>query len=369
MSHLPFRQLFTSQASNGSGMDGAPVGRTRARKASFGPGTEHLLPLSLVAVVLAACGGTSTSAKGPSGVNASSTTSQAPVSLSVSEAPWQLRAPLSRMVLLQDGAGKLAILGGLTASDTSASGAFALDLTNGHLSTIGNLPAAVHDAAGAIINGSYVVMGGGTASTVSTVEAVPSSGGPGTVIGSLPSPRSDCSSVTVGSKTYIVGGYNGTKGDPSVLSTTNGTTFNAIASLKVQVRYAALAAVGNYIYVFGGISVAGANAGQAVSTIQRIDLSSGVTSVVGSLPSPLQGAAAFVLGGHVYLAGGDTSSSNSPVSNSAVWLYQSGSAMKQVATLPEAVSNAGVAESGGTVWLVGGENNGKTTSVVQSIKG
>lgn len=369
MSRSYFRRIFASQVSNGSSMDEVPAYRCWESKPTSGLSKSHLLPLSLVVVTLAACGGTSTSAKSSSGTIASSTTTQAPVTLSVTEAPWQLRAPLSRMVLLQDGTDKLVILGGLTASDTSASGAFVLDLTSGNLSSFGNLPAAVHDAAGAIINGRYLVMGGGSTNTVSTVEAIPSGGGSGAVIGNLPSPRSDCSSVTVGSKTYILGGYNGTKGDPSVLLTTTGTSFSSIASLKVPVRYGALAAIGHYLYVFGGISVSGANPGQAVSTIQRIDLSSGLTSVVGSLPTPLQGAAAFVLGGHLYLAGGDTSSSNTPHSSSAVWLYQSGSSMKQVATLPEAVSNAGVAESGGAVWLVGGEHNGKTTSVVQTIKG
>lgn len=271
------------------------------------------------------------------------------------------------MVLLPTINNELVILGGLTASDTSASGIFQLNPANGSLTALGALPAAVHDAAGAVIGSSYLVMGGGSVNTVASVEAAPSKGGNGKVIGSLPQPRSDLSAVSVNGDTVIVGGYDGSTADTAVLATTDGVNYKTVSTLKVPVRYAALAAVGGSVYVFGGLGVGGSTSGQPLSSVQKIDISTGATTVVGSLPEPLEGAMAFVLNGHIYLAGGDTGTGSNLVSNAAVWLFQPGSGFSQKATLPLAVSNAGVAVSGGAAWIVGGEHNGKATAVVQTI--
>ena len=232
---------------------------------------------------------------------------------------------------------------------------------------MGALPAAVHDAAGAVIGSSYVVMGGGSVNTVASVEAAPSKGGNGRVIGSLPQPRSDLSAVSLNGNAVIVGGYDGSTADTAVLETTDGVNYKTVSTLKVPVRYAALAAVGGSVYVFGGLGVGGSNSGQPLSSVQKIDISTGVTTVIGSLPEPLEGAMAFVLNGSVYLAGGDTRTGSNLVSNAAVWLFQPGSGFSQKTTLPLAVSNAGVAVSGGAAWIVGGEHNGKATAVVQTI--
>ncbi|TAN22413.1 MAG: hypothetical protein EPN30_08740 [Actinomycetota bacterium] len=329
------------------------------------------LGLAAFSMAVGACGSSAASpaAKGTASKPGSSTPATSPVALRASTASWQLRNPLSRMVVLPAGNNGLAILGGLTAADTSASGVFRLDLANGSLATVGTLPAAVHDAAGAVIGSNYVVFGGGSVSTVGSVDAVPSSGGSGTVIGKLPQPRSDCAAVTVNGVVVIAGGYNGSAADTTVLETTDGTSFRQISSLKVAVRYPALAAVGNSVYVFGGIEVGGQNSGKLSASVQKVDISTGTISVVGSLPEPLDGAMAFVLGGHVYLAGGDSGSAANPVSNPSVWLYQQGPGFTQVATLPLAVSNAGVAVSGGAAWIVGGEHDGKATAVVQTLSG
>lgn len=327
--------------------------------------------LASLAIVASACG-SSAAAKG-SGAKVApspkpSVTTSLPVALTASEASWQLTNPLSRMVLLPAGSGSLAILGGLTAADTSASGIFRLKLTDGSLTAIGTLPAAVHDAAGAVIGSNYLVFGGGSVNTVASVEAAPVAGGNGKVISNLPQPRSDCSAITVDGEAVIVGGYNGSTADTSVLSTGDGLSYKTVSSLKVPVRYAALAALGNSIYVFGGLGVGGPGSGQPSEAVQRIDLSTGSTTVVSSLPIALEGAMAFVLNGHIYLAGGDTGSGSNLKSNAEVWTFQSGAGFKAVATLPFAVSNAGVAVTGGAAWIVGGEHNGRATAVVQTLK-
>ena len=322
-------------------------------------------------MVVSACGSAPASqpAKRAASNSIAPTPSTSPVALNAAKATWQLQNPLSRMVLLPAGNNELVILGGLTAADTSASGVFRLDLANGALGQDGTLPAAVHDAAGAVVGSDYMVFGGGSVSTVSSVEAVPSSGGNGTVVGTLPQPRSDCSAVSVNGSVVIAGGYDGSAADTAVLETTDGTSFRQISTLKVAVRYPALAAVGNSVYVFGGLEVGGQNSGHLSAAIQKIDLSTGTTSLVGSLPQPLDGAMAFVLGGNVFLAGGDGGSASNPVSNSLVWHYRPGQGLTQVATLPLAVSNAGIAISGNTAWIVGGEHNGKTTAMIQTLSG
>ncbi len=357
--HLSSHPAFISAVSSG--------GRSFERK--------NLATLSIAALslVVSACGSSSGSASTNTSGAASkavttTTTTPPPVALTASEPSWQLRNPLSRMVLLPTANNELAILGGLTAADTSASGIFQLNPTNGSLTALGALPAAVHDAAGAVIGSSYVVMGGGSVSTVASVEAAPSGGGNGKVIGELPQPRSDLSAVSVNGEIVIVGGYNGSIADTAVLATSDGVSYKTVSTLKVPVRYPALAAIGGSVYVFGGLSVGGSNPGQPLAGIQKIDISTGAATVVGSLPVPLEGAMAFVLNGHIYLAGGDTGTGSNLVSNAAVWSFQPGSGFSQVATLPLAVSNAGVAVSAGAVWIVGGEHNGKATAVVQTLR-
>ena len=327
--------------------------------------------LASLAIIASACG--SSTAANAGGTKAAPgfkpvVTTTLPLALTGSEASWQLTNPLSRMVLLPAGSGSLAILGGLTAADTSASGIFRLRLSDGSLTAIGTLPSGVHDAAGAVIGSNYLVFGGGSVNTVASVEAAPVAGGNGKVVSNLPQPRSDCTATTAGGEAIIVGGYNGSTADASVLATQDALSYKTVSSLKVPVRYAALAALGNSVYVFGGLEVGGPGSGQPSGVVQKIDLATGSTTVVGSLPIPLEGAMAFVLNGHIYLAGGDTGSGSNLKSNAEVWAFQSGAGFKVVATLPFAVSNAGVAVTGGAAWIVGGEHNGRATAVVQTLK-
>ncbi len=343
--------------------------------------TVHRRGAALLAAVAVATGACGTAARGSSASASSdgarpgaakATTrgaSTGPATVSATTPGWQLANPLSRMVVLPDGNGALAILGGLTASDTSADGAFRLDLATGALTTIGTLPSAVHDGAGAVIGGNDVVLGGGTSATVATVEGVPAGGGSGSVLGQLPQPRSDTTAVTVGATTVVVGGYDGSVADPAVLATTDGTSFTTVATLPVPVRYAAVAALGSSVYVFGGMAVGGSGSGQPVATVQRIDLATRTATIVGSLPEPLEGASAVVLGGRVFVAGGDTVAGTATASSAAVLAFDpSGTRFTPAGTLPEAVAYAGSTVVGGTAWLVGGEHDGTVVSAVQELR-
>ena len=194
----------------------------------------------------------------------------------------------------------MVLLGGLNGS-TSASGVFTLDTTNGALRSIGALKADVHDAAGSIADGRYVVFGGGSPTTVASVEAF--STGHAAQLGTLPSPRSDATAIRVGHTTYIVGGYTGTHSDPTVLATTDGVKFTAVARLRVAVRYPAVASAAGKLYVFGGQAISGLQAGRPVNDIQEVDPTTHSAAVVAQLPEPIQASAAVEIHRNIYQPG------------------------------------------------------------------
>ena len=129
--------------------------------------------------------------------------------------------------------------------------------------------------------------------------------------------------MTIGGTAYLVGGATGTSSAGDVLASTDGHHFRTVARLPVPVRDPAVAALGDQIWVFGGQAATG-----PVSDIQRITLAAAAqpspgqhgasqpspgqhgtarATVAGHLPSPVTGAAAFVLGGTVFIAGGQVS--------------------------------------------------------------
>ena len=300
--------------------------------------------------------------------------------------PWQLPAAVSREAVLPGRGNNVIVLGGLSGS-TSEPGVFSLDTRTGALRSIGSLGVGVHDAAAAVVGGRNLVFGGGTPTTVGSVEAFPAgrSGRPG----SLPSPRSDAAAVTVGKTTYIVGGYTGSSADPAVLATTNGRTYRSVASLHVPVRYPAVAAAAGKLYVFGGQAITGPQAGRPIDAIQEVDPGAHSSQVVGHMPETLQGSSAVELGGNVYLAGGQTAqrqptaqgvgnlqlaarsrAPNGPplFTVSTIWAFDpSTHRLLPAGRLQVPVSNAGVAVLGKRAWIVGGESGGSQLADVQMI--
>lgn len=283
-----------------------------------------------------------------------STSGPAPA-LSASVAPGSLPAPVARAVVLPNG-GDLTILGGLDSADQATSGVFLLNPASGSVKSLGSLPDVTHDAAGAVIGGSDVVFGGGTAVSISTVQAWRSGSG-GQVIGQLPTSRSDLSAVTIGGTVYLLGGYDGTTWSSSVLATTNGTSFRVAARLRVPVRYTAAAAVGGRIIVVGGHGTSG-----YVRTIQEVDPATGQSAVIGSLPAPLAHAAALVLGGQMYVAGGRTAGGTA---SDKIWAVNPATGkVTPAGTLPMGISDAGTAVIGSTGYLVGGAGQAALSSIV-----
>ncbi len=300
--------------------------------------------------------------------------------------PWQIAAPISREIILPGAGAKLMLLGGLNGS-TSASGVYSLNTINGALHQVGSLRAPVHDSVGAVVGGRDVVFGGGSPATVRAVESYPTAAA--TALGALPTPRSDAGIATLGSVTYIVGGYNGQQADAAVLSTTDGRAYKTVASLPVPVRYPAVAAVDGKVYVFGGEAITGKGAGQPVSDIQMIDPATGRASVIAQLPEPLEAAAAVVLNGQIYVAGGDSSTPQHVVTGAGttqlspavsavgsgglttvdtIWAFNTVTKrMLAAGRLQVPISHAGVAVLGQRAWLVGGESGGTQLATVEMM--
>jgi DNA-binding beta-propeller fold protein YncE len=272
------------------------------------------------------------------------------MTLQIMPAPYQLPAAVSREVLLPT-AGGLLIIGGLTRSGISVSTVMHLDPVTGGTRSAGRLAQATHDAAGLILGGQAFVLGGGTASSVPTVQAF-TPGMPATVTGAMSRARSDSEGVSAGPAGYVIGGYDGTRLDPEVLATRDGLHFRVAARLPVPVRYAATAAAGGLIWVFGGQTATG-----PTDVIQRIDPATGAAAVAGHLPRPVQGAAALSLGGQVYVAGGAGTGDVlrfDPVT----------SRVSAAGELPVPVGYAAAAVTGSIGYLVGGEDNGRPVPAV-----
>jgi hypothetical protein len=334
-----------------------------------------ILVVVVVALVIVATGG---SGKAPRADRPAATKPKAnsPNSIPAVEAgllPWSLDTASSRQVVLPGPGPTLTVLGGLSASNSSLDRVFSLDTTTGHVTDVGTLAAGVHDAAGARLGSQDLLFGGGTPLTVADNETFPAQPGAGaatgTVQGRLPQPRSDAQAVTIGATAYVVGGYDGTHPDPQVLATTDGKRFSVVASLPVPVRYPAVAALTGKIYVFGGEAITGANAGGPVDAVQVVDPVKHTATEIGHLSQAIMGAAAAVISGHIYVAGGVASSTAGgaggvPVSD--VWAFDTATGKQLMAgTLPVPMAYEGATVVGGRAWLVGGESNGTAQASVE----
>ncbi len=266
--------------------------------------------------------------------------------------PVPLPAPISGESVVATKDGPL-IAGGLDSSSSSVSGVFALDATGGHLRDVGSLTAPLHDAAATMLGNRVLVFGGGTETSTDTVQTLAAPGGtvtPGTTaedIGTLPTARSDLSAVTLGKFAYVLGGYDGTNPIDSVLATPDGESFTQVAKLPVPARYLAVAALGGRIFAFGGLTAGGA----ASDVIREVNPKAGTARVVGHLPQAVSHANALVLGGSIYVLGGEAG--GTPTDR--IWRFEPGH-LNVVAAgrLPRPIAGGSAAVIGSTGYLIGG---------------
>ncbi len=330
--------------------------------------------LVVVAVTFLTGGGPPSSPHARTAVRATTVHRAGPDSLEAGIEPWPLPSPVSREAVVTAGSG-LTVLGGLTPSGMSLASVSSIDPVTGGIEATGSLSQPVHDAAAAVIGSRTFVFGGGSPDTVATVESygtVSGSGSPraagpggGEVAGSLPQPRSDLAVATLSPKVrghrvttaYLVGGYDGARYLPDVLATDDGTHFTTVATLPAPVRYPAVVAEGDRLYAFGGEVPSPTASPEATADIQMIDPSTHRAEVVGHLPQPLYGASAFLLGGTVYVVGGQVP--GGPTLTRIDAFVPSTGQVLDAGLLPQADAFAGstvVTSAQGTIgYLVGGE--------------
>jgi N-acetylneuraminic acid mutarotase len=264
----------------------------------------------------------------------------------ISAAGFQLPAPVQREVAEAAG-NSIVLAGGLDSAGASTDGVFSLDPQNGHVSQLGTVPGAFHDAAGAMLGNKLMVFGGGAVVGTDHVQAFDLGARHGSLVGHLPVALSDVSSATIGSMVYLVGGYDGHTPQSAIYATTNGTSFRRVGSMPAGLRYTAVTAVDGSVVIAGGTTGT-----TSVNTVNRLDPATGHVTLLAHLPAPVAHAAAFVLGGEIYVVGGQDPAGNAV--RTVTRIDPSTGTVTRLKPLAQPVSDAGVAELNDQAWLIGG---------------
>ena len=278
--------------------------------------------------------------------------------ITVRAAPYRLPAPVQREVAVSAG-GRVLIAGGLDAADRSTSGVFRLDPSSGHLTSLGSMPQAFHDATGALLGQRLFVFGGGAAQSSASVQQFDLRTRRGAIASHLPHALSDLSSATVGNSVYLVGGYDGRIPRREIYRTSDGRHFALAGRLPVGLRYAAVAAVGTSLVVAGGISSSG-----ATKAVYAFDPASGRSRLLGWLPDAIGHASAVTLGGTVYVIGG--ADANGTVGDVTAINVGNGT-IKPVPAVAR-VSDAAAVVLGVRALIIGGAANGRAVATIRGLR-
>jgi hypothetical protein len=269
---------------------------------------------------------------------------------------WRLPYPVARAALIRTGRGSLILAGGLLTGDRSTGRAARVDLSSGSATTLPSLAVPVHDTAGGLVGGAPTVVGGGNTTEQSVVQSLGQGGW--VRIGSLPSTRSDLGVVEWRRHAYVLGGYDGVSALRTILRLAPRTAPRPVGSLLQGVRYAAMARIHSDVFVFGGEV-----AGRELSTVQRVDLTTGRTRPAGHLPLPVGHAMAVTIGDRVLLMGGRVTPERQ---TAEMWWYDAATGrFRRAGRLPFPLSDATVASRGHRVWVLGGETPAVTDRVLE----
>jgi hypothetical protein len=295
-----------------------------------------------------------------------------------------LDQPVSREAVFLDGPHRVLLVGGYLGATRSPGAAVeTFDTAAGRVQPDGSIETPLAEAATVDLRGADLLLGGsdmpGTAQGVSTATArvlrIVSRpvGGGGVVaapLGSLPAARSGAGAAVLGSRAFVVGGYDGTTSLPTVLATSDGRHFSIAADLVEAVRYPAVAAFDGQVLVIGG-EVVQSGVPEPVDEVQAVTPGKRLARVVARLPQAVSGAAAWVVSGRLFVAGGDSELSQTGtgvITSDAVWVYDRASREFSLAgylSLP--VSHAGTVVDGDDVLVLGGESQGTAVTTVQEV--
>ena len=218
-----------------------------------------------------------------------------------------LRAPLQDAAAASIGRGRVVLLGGLDAADTSTDGVSVVagnaDRARGHL------PGALHDAAAVELgNSTYLFGGGNGVAQLSDILRVNPRSGRTTRVGSLPAASSDSAAAAVGGTAYVVGGYTGLRWLDTIVAWRPGSGARVVARLPTALRYAAVGADSDELVIAGGSTPAGT----ASRLVYAFDPRTRQVRSIGRLPTPTTHAAAASLGEVTYVIGGRGAAPNTP---------------------------------------------------------
>ena len=255
---------------------------------------------------------------------------------------------------LQDAAaaavdGKLVLLGGLDARDTST--ADVRVLSRGRTRTVGRMPSVFHDGAAVGIGHSVYEFGGGDGvRQLDAIVKVDPATGATSVVGRLPAPSSDQSAALVGKTAYVVGGYTGSRWLNTIVAWRPGKTARVVTQLPTPVRYAAVAAADGRVVVAGG-SLPDGSASRAV---YAFDPRSRSIRRIGSLPAATTHAAGATFRGKALVIGGRGAQSGTATAR-IVSVDPLLRRIRPAGRLRAALSDTSAAAVDGTVFVAGGK--------------
>ncbi len=325
-----------------------------------------LAALTVVAGVLAGCGGSgdraTSSTASSATVASSSAASSTTVTTSARAAPTLALSPGRRLALpaARAGAavatfrGRVIVAGGLSGADVSTDTVFELQ-PSGRVASLTPLPSAIHDAAAATLGNRVLAFGGGVSEgSDHIVQVLP---GRPRRVGTLPQALSDLVAAEIGGTAYVAGGWNGTATNRTIYAVTATARVHRAGALPLGVRYPAAAALDGRLVVAGGETTSGAPTTEAWS----FDPRTGAVARLPRLPVPTDHAAGVTLNGRFYSIGGLHGGTLTP----AIVSWAPGEPRwRRAGVLPVALSDASAVPYGGGVAVLGGRAaNGRVATI------
>ena len=254
----------------------------------------------------------------------------------------------SRSAAVPDGKGGFYVLGGLDVRRAPTSTIVRVDLTTNTATVVGALTQPVQNHSAVALGDKVFLYGGGERAALRDIQEY-TGNDKATVAGQLAVGRYGLASIVAGGRIVIVGGSDGTADQTDVLASADGITFTTIGQLPVGLRFPAVASLNNKVYVLGGEVD-----NKPVNTVYVIDLANGHVTESSKLQSPVSHAAAFVVNGGIFFAGGKTDKGLTDY----IWRFDPAATPPTflfAGTLPRPISDAAVTTIGTKVFLAGGE--------------
>ena len=272
-----------------------------------------------------------------------------------------LPAPVQDAAAAPYGGGAV-LIGGLTASDVSSDQIVVA--TRAGARVVGRLPGAFHDSAAVTLGRlAYAFGGGNGVRQLDAIVRVDPRTGAVEQVGVLPAPSSDQAGAALGGTAYIVGGYTGSQWLDTIVAWRPGTRAHVVAHLPHTVRYAAVAAAGGKLVIAGGSLESGA----ASDAVYAYTPGSKRVLRIGRLPAPTTHAAAAALGDLVYVVGGRGSSLNTPTGR-IVAVDPARGRVRPAGTLSTPLSDLAAVAAGAGLLLAGGHSTSGTVSALTELR-